>query len=216
VTTRLISDPAVEDYAARHTTPPSQALIRVTTATHVAFSPQAGMIVGTVEGRLLALLVAVSGASRILEIGTFTGYSAIAMAEALPAGGKLTTLEIDPEHAAVATSLVEAAGVADRVEIVLGPAIESLRELEGPFDLVFIDADKPSYPDYFEAVVPLVRPGGLIVADNVLWSGQVLDESDDPSTAALRVFNHLVLHDPRVECAMLTIRDGVTLIRRIA
>jgi caffeoyl-CoA O-methyltransferase len=216
VTARLISDPAVEDYAARHTTPPSEALISVTTATHVSFSPLAGMIVGAVEGRLLSLLVAVSGASRVLEIGTFTGYSAIAMAEALPAGGRVTTLEVNPEHAAVAASLVEAAGVADRVEIVLGPAIESVRGLEGPFDLVFIDADKPSYPDYFEAVVPLVRPGGLIVADNVLWSGQVLDEPDDADTAALRVFNDLVLHDPRVECAMLTIRDGVTLIRRLA
>jgi caffeoyl-CoA O-methyltransferase len=92
----------------------------------------------------------------------------------------------------------------------------SLRGLDGPFDLVFIDADKPSYPDYYEAVVPLLRPGGLILADNVLWSGQVLDEADaDANTAALRAFNDLVLHDPRVECVMLTIRDGVTLIRRL-
>jgi caffeoyl-CoA O-methyltransferase len=172
------------------------------------------MLVGALEGRLLALLVAVSGARRVLEIGTFTGYSAIAMAEALPAGGRLTSLEVDPERAATAAEHIEAAGVADRVEIVLGRAIDSLRDLEGPFDLAFIDADKPSYPDYFEAVVPLVRPGGLIVADNVLWSGKVLDEpGEDRDAAALRIFNDLVLHDRRVECAMLTVRDGITLIR---
>jgi caffeoyl-CoA O-methyltransferase len=210
----MIADRAVEDYAAAHSTPPSEALASVLTATHVAFSPRAGMLVGALEGRFLALLVALSGARRVLEIGTFTGYSAIAMAEALPAGGRLTTLELDPEHAAKAREHIEAAGVADRVEIVLGRAIDSLRRLEGPFDLAFIDADKPSYPDYFEAVVPLVRPGGLIIADNVLWSGKVLDEPDDDrDTTALRVFNDLVLHDPRVECAMLTVRDGITLIR---
>jgi caffeoyl-CoA O-methyltransferase len=216
VTERVIADPAVEDYAAAHTTPASEALTRVSTATHIAFSPRASMLVGSVEGRLLALLVAVTGAKRVLEIGTFTGYSAIAMAEALPEGGHVTTLELDPVHAASARDHVRTAGVGDRVTIIEGRAIDSLRGLEGPFDLVFIDADKPSYPDYFEAVVPLVRPDGLIVADNVLWSGQVLDGGgDDRDTAALRVFNDLVLHDPRVECAMLTIRDGVTLIRRL-
>ena len=137
------------------------------------------------------------------------------MAEALPPDGTIVTLELDPVHAATAAKHIEAAGASDRIEIVVGPAIDSLRRLEGPFDLVFIDADKAGYPDYFEAVVPLVRPGGLIVADNVLWSGRVLDGPDgDPSTAALRTFNELVLHDPRVECVMLTIRDGVTLIRR--
>ena len=216
MTERMIADPAVEDYAAAHSTPPSEALTRVSTATHVAFSPRAQMLVGAVEGRFLALLVAITGAKRILEIGTFTGYSAIAMAEALPEDGRITTLELDPEHAATAREHLEAAGVSDRVEIVEGRAIDSLRRLEGPYDLVFIDADKTSYPDYFEAVVPIVRPNGLIVADNVLWSGQVLDGGgDDPDTAALRVFNDLVAHDPRVECAMLTVRDGVTLIRRL-
>jgi caffeoyl-CoA O-methyltransferase len=212
----MIADPAVEDYAAAHSTPPSEALASVLTATHVAFSPRAGMLVGAVEGRFLALLVGISGARRILEIGTFTGYSAIAMAEAMPVDGHITTLELDPEHAAKATEHLQTAGVEGRVTIVQGRAIESLRRLDGPFDLVFIDADKTSYPDYFEAVVPLVRPGGLIVADNVLWSGRVLDPSDDDAdTAAMRVFNDLVLHDPRVECAMLTVRDGVTLIRRL-
>jgi caffeoyl-CoA O-methyltransferase len=215
MTDRTIADPALEDYAAAHSTPPSEALERVSTATHVAFSPRAQMLVGSLEGRFLAMLVAISGARRILEIGTFTGYSAIAMAEALPADGRITTLELDPVHAETAAKHIEAAGVGDRVEIVRGPAIESLRRLEGPFDIVFIDADKAGYPDYYEAVVPLVRPGGLIVADNVLWSGRVLDAPDsDRDSAALRTFNDLVVHDPRVECVMLTIRDGVTLIRR--
>jgi caffeoyl-CoA O-methyltransferase len=209
-----IANPAVEDYAARHSTPPSETLLRVATATHAVFSPRAAMMIDAVEGRFLALLVAISGARRILEIGTFTGYSALAMAEALPADGRIVTLEIDPTHAAAASEHIEAAGAADRIEVVVGPALDSLARMEGGFDLAFIDADKPGYPDYWEAVVPLVRRGGLIVADNVLRDGRVLDVSDvDPGIAAMRRFNERVVADPRVECVMLTIRDGVTLIR---
>ena len=173
------------------------------------------MMVDEVEGQLLALLVAVSSAQRVLEIGTFSGYSAISMAEVLPQGGSITTLELDPGHAAKAAEHVEAAGVSDKVTILEGPALASLAALEGPFDLAFIDADKPGYPAYFDAVVPLMRLGGLIIADNVLRDGRVLDEtSDDPGIVAMRAFNDKVVADPRVHAVMLTIRDGVTLIRR--
>ena len=210
----MIANPAVEDYAARHSTPPSETLVKVATATHAAFSPRAAMMIDAVEGRFLALLVAISGARRILEIGTFTGYSALAMAEAMPPDGQIVTLEVDPTHAAAASAHIEAAGASDRIRIVVGPALDSLRGLDGPFDLAFIDADKPGYPDYWDAVVPLVRGGGLIVADNVLRGGRVLDGSEvDPGVEAMRRFNERVVADPRVECVMLTIRDGVTLIR---
>jgi caffeoyl-CoA O-methyltransferase len=172
------------------------------------------MMIDEVEGRLLALLVAVSGARRILEVGTFTGYSAIAMAEALPADGRITTLELSPEHAAKAREHLEAAGVAGRVDIITGPALDSLARLEGPFDLAFIDADKETYPDYLEAVLTLVRPGGLIIADNVLRSGWVLDSArTDRGILGIREFNDRVATDPRLEAVMLTIRDGVSLIR---
>jgi predicted O-methyltransferase YrrM len=166
------------------------------------------------EGQLLALLVAVSGARAVLEIGTFTGYSAIAMAEALPPDGQITTLELSAEHAAKAAEHIEAAGMSSRVSILQGPALETLANLSGPYDLAFIDADKPAYPDYYEAVVPLVRNGGLIVADNVLRSGQVLDDAAvHPGIAGMRAFNDRVVGDPRVEAVMLTVRDGITLIR---
>lgn len=204
----------MEAYAAAHSTAPSGQLRAVAASTR-AFSSYPDMMIDDTEARLLALLVAVSGARRILEVGTFTGFSAISMAEALPADGHITSLELDPRHAAKAAEHVAAAGLGDRISIVEGPALESLARLSGPFDLAFIDADKPGYPAYLEAVVPLVRPGGLIVADNVLRAGRVLDEADpDPGIRAMRAFNDQAAADPRLETVMLTIRDGVSLIRR--
>jgi caffeoyl-CoA O-methyltransferase len=203
----------MEAYAAAHSTPPSAVLDRIAAATR-AWSPSPGMMVDEVEARLLALLVALVGARRILEVGTFTGYSAVSMAEALPPDGELVTLEARADHAAMAREHVAAAGMDDRVTIVEGPASTSLARLEGPFDLAFIDADKASYPLYFEAVMALMRPGGLIVADNVLRGGRVIDESvRDADTAGMRSFNDLAVADDRVETVMLTIRDGVSLIR---
>jgi caffeoyl-CoA O-methyltransferase len=213
--TRPVADPAMEAYAAAHSTPASQRL-RVVAASTRAFSAHPDMMIDETEARLLALLVAISGARRILEVGTFTGFSAISMAEALPADGHITSLELSPDHAAKAAEHVAAAGLGERISIVEGPALESLAHLSGPFDLAFIDADKPGYPAYLEAVVPLVRPGGLIVADNVLRGGRVLDPSDpDPGIRAMREFNDRVAADPRLDCVMLTIRDGVTLMRRL-
>lgn len=210
---RPVADPELEAYATAHSTPPSAELAAIAAETH-AWSDQSGMMIDAVEGKLLAMLVAISGARRILEIGTFTGYSAIAMAEALPPGGHITTLDVSAEHAAKAAEHIAAAGAAERISIIVGPALASLATLEGPFDLAFIDADKPAYPDYYDAVLPLMRSGGLIVADNVMRSGRVLDAaSDRPDVTRMREFNERVATDPRVDAVMLTIRDGVTVIR---
>ena len=173
------------------------------------------MMVGHLEGRFLETLVWLSGARRILEIGCFTGYSALSMAAALPPDGTITTCEVDPERAAMARRHFDASPWAERIDLIVGPALDSLTLLMGPFDLVFIDADKVNYPRYYEAVLPLLADRGLIVADNVLWGGRVLDTSDESDdTKAIRAFNDMVVDDPRVTCVMATVRDGVLLIRR--
>ena len=175
------------------------------------------MLSGAVEGRLLETLVFVSGARRILEIGTYTGYSALAMAAALPADGDLITCELDPERAEFARRHFASTPAGARIDVREGPALDTIAQLEGPFDLVFIDADKPSYADYYEATLPLLAERGLIVVDNTLWSGRVLapgDGPDDESTRALAAFNDMVVADSRVVVVQLTVRDGVTLIRR--
>ncbi len=206
--------PDIEEYAAAHTSPEHPLLAEVAAATRAS---QEGhrMMVGLLEGRFLETLVWLSGARRILEIGCFTGYSALSMAAALPSGGTITTCEIDPERAAIARRHFAASPWADRIDLIEGPALESLTLLMGPFDLVFIDADKANYPRYYEAVLPLLADRGLIVADNVLWSGRVLDQADQSEdTVAIRAFNDMVVNDRRVTCVMATVRDGVLLIRR--
>jgi caffeoyl-CoA O-methyltransferase len=188
-------------------------LIELAQATR-QFSSASGMMVGRLEGRFLKTLVGAVGARSVLEIGTFTGYSALSMAEALPADGRLTTLELSPEHAEMARRFIERSPYADRIEVLVGPALETLRKLDGPFDFVFIDADKPSYLDYYEAVVSKLSPRGLIAVDNVLQSGRVVDTDDrSQNVVAMRRFNDHVSADSRVECVMVPIRDGVTLIR---
>ncbi len=204
----------IEAYAAAHTTPEHPLLAEVAAATRESQEAHR-MMVGHLEGRFLETLVWLSGARRILEIGCFTGYSALSMAAALPPGGTITTCELDPERAAMARRHFDASPWADRIDLIEGPALDSLTLLMGPFDLVFIDADKVNYPRYYEAVLPLLADRGLIVADNVLWSGRVLDESDQSDdTKAIRAFNDMVVNDPRVTCVMATVRDGVLLIRR--
>jgi caffeoyl-CoA O-methyltransferase len=204
---------AIEAYAEAHTTPPGELLDRLAEETRATLSaPQ--MLTGAVEGRFLQLLVHATGAKRILELGTFSGYSAISMASALPAGGRIDTCEVSEEHAAVANRYIEEAGYADRITVHLGPALETIEKLDGEFDFVFIDADKQNYVNYYEAVVPRLSERGLIAADNTLWSGRVLDESDDSDgTVTIRAFNEHVIADSRVVSVMLTVRDGVTLIR---
>jgi caffeoyl-CoA O-methyltransferase len=209
---RPVADPELEAYAADHSTPEPEWLRAAARATE-AETDVPTMMVGHLAGRFLSTLVWATGARRILEIGTFTGYSALAMAASLPADGRLVTLELSQRHAAMAQRHIDASPFADRIEIRVGPALASLESLAGPFDLVFIDADKPGYVDYYEAVVPMLAPRGVIVADNVLWDGLVLDAEADDRTRALQRFNAHVAADPRVEQVMLTVRDGMTLIR---
>jgi caffeoyl-CoA O-methyltransferase len=174
-----------------------------------------GMMVGTIEGRLLETLVAACRARWVLEIGTFSGYSALAMAAALPSDGRITTCELSPAHVAAARANIAASPFAGQIEVVEGPALETVGRLSGPFDFVFIDADKTNYLAYYEAVLPKLAPEGLIAADNTLWSGRVVDEDDQSDdTRAIRAFNDAVVRDDRVVCVQLTVRDGVTLIRR--
>ncbi|MGI8984472.1 MAG: O-methyltransferase [Acidimicrobiales bacterium] len=209
-----VVDEGIEAYAAAHTTPEDPLLAGVATATRTAQEGH-GMMVGLLEGRFLETLVWLAGARRILEIGCFTGYSALSMAAALPPDGSITTCEVDPERAAMARTHFDASPWADRIEILVGPALESIAGLAGPYDFVFIDADKVNYPRYYEAVLPLLADHGLIVADNVLWGGRVIDEADrSEDTKAIRAFNDLVAGDARVTCVMATVRDGVLLIRR--
>jgi caffeoyl-CoA O-methyltransferase len=172
------------------------------------------MMVGPLEGPLLGWLVRLSEARNVLEIGTFTGYSSISMALNLPEGGRIVSIDVDEKTTAVARRYAEEAGVADRIDYRVGPALEELERLEGPWDFVFIDADKENYVGYYENVLPRLSERGFIVADNVLWSGRVLDEDGDDSTEAIKRFNDHVAADERVESLMLTVRDGMTLIRR--
>jgi caffeoyl-CoA O-methyltransferase len=173
------------------------------------------MLTGTIEGRFLELLVHGLAARRVLELGTYSGYGTLSMAGGLPPGGRIDTCEIDPQRASVARRYVERAGYVDRVTIHEGPALETIAALEGGFDFVFIDADKENYVKYYEAVLPRLTEHGLIAADNTLWSGRVVDDTnDDENTRAIRAFNDHVAADERVVSVMLTIRDGVTLIRR--
>lgn len=209
-----IVSPELELYIEQHTRarPPLFDELREVTYAKMA-SPQ--MQVGRVEGGFLKMLVGVSGARRVLEIGTFTGYSALSMAEALPDDGKLVTCDIDPEATKIARSFFDRSPHGKKIEIRLGDALDTLRGLppNEPFDFVFLDADKERYSAYYEAILPLLRPGGLLVADNTLWSGRVLSPSH-PSDHAIVAFNALVTADPRVENVLLSVRDGMMLARK--
>jgi caffeoyl-CoA O-methyltransferase len=209
----FIVEERVEAYAEAHTTHDGELFDRLAEETRAkTTAPQ--MMVGRIEGRFLATLVALRGARRILEIGTFTGYSAISMASALPADGELITCDVDPEATAIARRYMDESGHGDKIDIRLGPALETLESLDGPFDIVFVDADKPNYRNYYEASLPLLAEDGLLIADNVLWSGRVVEPDGDESTRAIKEFNEHVAADERVESVMLTVRDGMTLVRK--
>jgi caffeoyl-CoA O-methyltransferase len=204
----------IEQYAAEHTTPPTDVLAALAAETRETLdAPQ--MLTGTIEGRFLELVVHGLAAKRVLELGTYSGYGTLSMAAGLPEGGRIDSCEISEAHAAVARRYLERAGYADRVTVHVGPALDTIRALDGEFDFVFIDADKENYLAYYEEVLPRLSAQGLIAADNTLWSGRVLDESDDSeATRAIREFNERVVADDRVTSVMLTVRDGITLIRR--
>jgi caffeoyl-CoA O-methyltransferase len=209
-----IVPPEIERYAELHTTPLPEHLRALAAETEKSMQ-YAQMMVGQLEGRFLEMLVFMTGARRVLEIGMFTGYSALSMASALPPDGHIVTCDIDPKAEEIARRHIEASPYADRIEIRMGPALRTISELEGPLDLVFIDADKTNYRNYYEATLPLLADDGIVAVDNVLWSGAVLDEADTSAdTQAIREFNDYVVGDPRVVCVTLTVRDGVTLIRK--
>jgi predicted O-methyltransferase YrrM len=182
--------------------------------------PMAMMQIGPDQGALLALLVRLIGARRTLEIGTFTGYSALTVAQALPEGGKVIACDVSEEWTAIARRYWREAGLADRIELRLGPAAETLKALleaggAGSFDFAFIDADKSGYDTYYELCLRLIRPNGLIAIDNVLWSGAVLDpKKRDADTAALRALNLKIRDDARVDSALLSVGDGLMLARK--
>jgi caffeoyl-CoA O-methyltransferase len=203
----------IEEYAVEHSTPPGELFERLAAETRASQSaPQ--MMVGPLEGAFLSFVVALKQPRLVLELGTFTGWSSIAMASSLPPGGRIVTCDVNAETNAIARRYAEEAGVADRIEYKLGPALVTLASLDGPFDLVFIDAVKTEYVDYYEAVLPKLADDGVILADNTIADGRVLDPGDSETAKGIIRFNDHVRADDRVECVLLTIRDGVTLIRR--
>jgi predicted O-methyltransferase YrrM len=208
--TELVS-PQAEAYAAAHTTAVDGQLAEVADWTQSeTAAPQ--MMSGLAEARLLEALIVASGARHVLEIGTFTGFGALTMAAALPVGGRVTTLEVDEETAAVARRHIEASPYASRIELIVGHALETLKRLDGPFDLVYIDAWKPDYPAYYEAVIGKLAERGVIVADNLYRAGRVLDpNAEDEGTEGMRAFTRRVHEDDRVHNVLLTIGDGMML-----
>jgi caffeoyl-CoA O-methyltransferase len=209
-----IVDPAIEAYAEAHTTPMPSYLDELADETRRDFK-LAQMMVGPLEGRYLQALVYALRPQVVLEIGTFTGYSSISMAAALPDGARIITCDVDEVSNAVARRYAEASGLADRIEFRLGPALETIASLDGPFGFVFIDADKVSYAAYLDAVLPKLADGGLIAVDNTLWYGRPIDPSvDDPDTEAIRAFNDAVAARADLIVVQTTVRDGVTLIRK--
>jgi caffeoyl-CoA O-methyltransferase len=208
--------PEIERYAEEHTTPHDELLAELARETYASMDcPQ--MLTGPVEGRFLQTLVHVAGARRVLEIGTFTGYSALSMAAALPPGGRLDTCEVSETHAEVARRYFARSPHGDRITLHMGPANETIPRLDGEFDVVFVDADKTGYPEYYELVLPRLSARGVIAFDNTLQDGRVLEGGElDESTRAIAELNDRLVRDERVVVAFLTVRDGVTLVRRSA
>ncbi|HKN93181.1 MAG TPA: O-methyltransferase [Thermoleophilaceae bacterium] len=203
-------DPLIEDYALAHTSPFAGPLAEAARQTREEM-PSPGMMTAVPEGRLLQGLITLTGARRVLEVGTFTGVGALLMAEALPDDGELITIERDAGHAAIARGHFEKSPLGGRITLIEGDAREEIERLAGPFDLVYIDAWKPDYEHYYEAAVPLLSPRGVIVADNVLLSGQVLDAGGNDSARGIVAFNERVQADERVHNVLLTVGDGLML-----
>jgi caffeoyl-CoA O-methyltransferase len=208
----FIVEASVEAYATEHSSPNAELFSRLAGETRAkTTAPQ--MMVGVLEGQFLGVLVRLLDARRILEIGTFTGYSSISMALALEPGGLVVTCDVNEETTAIARRYAEEAGVTDRIEYRTGPGLDSIAQLDGEFDLIFIDADKPNYLNYYEGTLPKLARNGLMVLDNTLWSGRVSDpDANDNDTRAIREVNDRILDDPRVNNVLLTVRDGMNLV----
>jgi caffeoyl-CoA O-methyltransferase len=204
----------IEGYAEAHTTPPPELLAELADETKETLdSPQ--MLTGRIEGRLLEQLVHALQAKRVLELGTYSGYSSLSMAAGLPEGGHIDTCEIEQQHAEVAQRYIDRSPYGDRITIHLGPALETIERLGGEWDFVFIDADKENYANYYEALLPRLAATGLMAIDNTLWSGRVLDTSDDEETTrTIRALNDRIAADQQAIAVQLTVRDGITLVRR--
>jgi len=211
--TPLFTD-TLDAYVDAHATPLEPLLQENHEATYASLSTP-HMIAGPVLGQLLRFLVALTAPRLVLEIGTFSGYSALAMAGGLPPEGRIVTCELSPERAEFAQGYFDRSPWADRIDVRVGPALETVRALEGPFDFVFIDADKDGYPDYYEAVVPKLSPRGVIAIDNTLQGGDVAEPVDERDRA-MAAFNDHVQADERTENVLLSVRDGVTVIRLAA
>jgi caffeoyl-CoA O-methyltransferase len=207
--------PGIEKYAYDHTTAELPVLAKLSRATHLrTHLPQ--MLSGHLQGTFLQMISHMIRPSAILEIGTFTGYSAICLAQGLNTGGKLITLECNPEMVDFARPYFEEAGLSEKINMLTGDATELISTLEGPYDLVFIDADKENYCNYFDLVLPIVRPGGYILADNTLWYGRVIEPGaeSDRETAGIVRFNEYVQQHKDVENILIPLRDGITLMRK--
>jgi predicted O-methyltransferase YrrM len=211
----MISKP-IEEYIIDHTSPEPPLLAELNRFTHL-HTPYPRMISGHVQGRFLALISKLIRPVRILEIGTFTGYSTICLSEGLITGGKIDTIEAEAVFAGIAGRFFKKAGIENQVELHLGDALEILPSFRETFDLVFIDAAKEQYESYYNLVVDQVRSGGLILADNVLWDGKVAENPGpgDPETRGIIEFNKLVQEDSRVENVILSVRDGISVIRKL-
>jgi predicted O-methyltransferase YrrM len=206
----------IEEYLENHTTPESLVMKELNRETHIkTFYPN--MLSGAVQGKFLEMLSRMIQPKRILEIGTFTAYSAIAMAKGLADGGKLITLEVNPEMETFIRKYIEKSGMKEKIELMMGNALEIIPKLDDTFDLVFIDADKEQYVDYYELAFSKLKPGGFILGDNVLWNGKVLEDNSksDKETMGIKAFNEHVKNDKRVEQVMLSVRDGLLLVRKI-
>ena len=208
-----IVNPSIETYVEACTTNESDAA-RALVQTSEYELQYTDMISGKIVGKLLAMLVKISGAKRILEIGTFTGYSALRIAEALPEDGSIITCDMNERYEAIAREQFAKSGLEDKIMLKMGSALQTLKTLSGPFDLIFLDADKRNYPEYGCRLIPMLPSGGLLVIDNVLWGGEVLDPKDDKSQA-IDACNRMIADDERIEQVMLPVRDGITIARRI-
>ena len=211
---RFFPEP-LENYINQHSSAPSALLQELERDTHLrCLMPQ--MCSGHQQGRLLALLSKMLRPKRILEIGTFTGYSALCLAEGLTDGGHLHSIDNNAEIMDMAQSYVDRSPYREQITLHEGPGLDWIQRLDQPWDLVFIDADKENYPRYLEALLPKLQVGAIILADNVLWSGKVADpEADDDETKALRSYNRMVMENPRLEAMILSVRDGISLARVI-
>jgi caffeoyl-CoA O-methyltransferase len=210
-----IVSPQISEYLLAHCTPADDLLRELAAETRASFPGEAGMQISQDEGEFLTMLVRLSGARRAVEIGVFTGYSGLSIARGLPADGHLLACDVSTEFTAVAQRYWQRAGVADRIELRIAPALDTLKALPDreSFDFAFIDADKEGYRGYYEQLLPRMRPGGLLVLDNVLRAGGVFGGTH-PADIAIREINDLIVADERVESVMLPVRDGVTLARK--